>query len=104
MKWIGELYRPTIGLLGCTNPTELLTHATGPGRLLTGEMDPDEAARVAEMLGVDYAIPCHHISPTPDLDAFVERCSHHDTSGKREALIPVVGETRVFHPRGEGPA
>jgi L-ascorbate metabolism protein UlaG (beta-lactamase superfamily) len=97
MSWIGELYGPTVGLLGCTTPVELVD--PGPGRVLTGEMSPDEAARAAEALGVDVAVPCHFISPTPDLDVFVEQCRVHDTSGARRAVVPVVGETLTVSPR-----
>ena len=51
MRLIGELYRPTVGLLGCTLPKELSHRIPGPATFLTGEMDADEAARTAEMLG-----------------------------------------------------
>jgi L-ascorbate metabolism protein UlaG (beta-lactamase superfamily) len=51
MRLIGELYRPTVGLLGCTLPKELSHRIPGPATFLTGEMDADEAARAAEMLG-----------------------------------------------------
>jgi L-ascorbate metabolism protein UlaG (beta-lactamase superfamily) len=98
MRWIGELYRPTIGLIGCTTPFELEEGEVGAGRILTGEMDPDEAARAAEMLGVEHAIPCHFIAPTADLAVFVERCRHHDSSGARRISVPVVGETVVVEP------
>src|SRR5439155_1146962 len=55
MRLIGELYRPTVGLLGCTLPKELSHRIPGPATFLTGEMDADEAARVAEMLGLERA-------------------------------------------------
>ena len=45
MRLIGELYRPTVGLLGCTLPRELSHLIPGPATFLTGEMDADEAAR-----------------------------------------------------------
>jgi L-ascorbate metabolism protein UlaG (beta-lactamase superfamily) len=61
-------------------------------------MDPDEAARAAEMLGVEHAIPCHFIAPTADLAVFVERCRHHDSSGARRISVPVVRETVDVEP------
>ena len=39
MRLIGELYRPTVGLLGCTLPRELSHLIPGAGTFLTGEMD-----------------------------------------------------------------
>ena len=39
MTLIGELYKPTVGLLGCTLPRELSHLIPGPGTFLTGEMD-----------------------------------------------------------------
>jgi L-ascorbate metabolism protein UlaG (beta-lactamase superfamily) len=99
MRWIGELYRPTVALLGCTTPFELEEDEVGPGRILTGEMDPDEAARAAELLGVEHAIPCHFIAPTPDLDVFVERCRRHDSTGTRRVTVPVTGGTLTLEPR-----
>lgn len=98
MRLFGELYRPTVGIFGCTNPTELLEEDAGAGELLTGEMDPDEAALAAEMLGVQMAIASHYIAPTADLDAFRERVAARDSSGRRVALAPAVGQTVVVEP------
>ena len=44
----------------------------GPGTFLTGEMDPDEAARAAEMLGLELAVACHYLASNEDVDRFVE--------------------------------
>jgi L-ascorbate metabolism protein UlaG (beta-lactamase superfamily) len=96
MRLLGELYRPTVALLGCTQPVELLLDVPGPGRFLTGEMTPDEAARVAEMLGVSIAVACHYISRTEEVDEFLELVGHHDTSGSRAAVGPEVGDTLVL--------
>jgi L-ascorbate metabolism protein UlaG (beta-lactamase superfamily) len=96
MRLFGELYRPTVGIFGCTNPVELLAHESGAGELLTGEMDPDEAALAAEMLGVQIAIASHYIRPTPDLDTFRKRVGVRDSTGRRVALTPDVGQTIVI--------
>lgn len=93
MRLIGELYRPTVGLIGCTQPRELLSEVPGPGTYLTGELSPDEAGRVAEMLGVEIAVACHYLTPNEDVDAFVQAVGEHDTSGRRQALAPLPGET-----------
>lgn len=91
MRLFGELYRPTVGIFGCTDPIELPD--AGAGELLTGEMDPDEAAYAAEMLGVDVAIAAHYLSRTPAVDEFVSRVRARDSSGRRQALAPEVGQS-----------
>jgi L-ascorbate metabolism protein UlaG (beta-lactamase superfamily) len=98
MKLIGELYRPTVGLLGCSQPQELLAGVPGPGRLVTGELSPDEAARVAEMLGVELAVACHYLEPNDDVDAFVRAVGVHDSTGRRRVVAPRVGETLTIEP------
>ena len=95
MRLIGTLYRPTAGLIGCAQPTELLD-TTAAGDVLTGEMSPDEAARAAEMLGVRIAVASHYLDRVPEVDEFVELVAQHDTTGQRQALAPDVGETIVF--------
>jgi L-ascorbate metabolism protein UlaG (beta-lactamase superfamily) len=98
MRLIGELYRPTVGLLGCTLPRELSHLIPGPGDFLTGEMDPDEAARSAEMLGVELAVACHYLEPDDEVSQFLELVPAHDTTGKRRAVAPLIGETIVVEP------
>lgn len=96
MSLIGELYRPTVGLLGCTVPRELLERVPGPGRILTGEMDADEAARVAEMLGVEIAVASHYLEPDEEVERFLSLVPKYDTTGRRKAVAPAVGETLVI--------
>ncbi|HEU0335364.1 MAG TPA: MBL fold metallo-hydrolase [Gaiellaceae bacterium] len=100
MRLIGELYRPTIGLLGCTLPRELSHHIPGPATFLTGEMDADEAARVAEMLGVDLAVACHYLAKDEQVERFLELVPRYDTTGKRQVVAPEVGETLVVDAAG----
>ncbi len=95
MRLIGELYKPTLGLLGCTVPHELLDRVPGPGKFLTGEMDADEAARVAEMLGLEIAVACHYLEPDAEVARFLELVPHYDTTGRRKVVAPKVGETLV---------
>lgn len=96
MRLFGELYKPTVGIFGCTNPVELLAEEPGAGELLSGEMDPDEAALAAEMLGVHVAVASHYLSPTTDCDEFVQRVAARDGTGTRTAVVPKVGETLTF--------
>jgi hypothetical protein len=98
MSLIGELYKPTVGLLGCTLPRELSYLIPGPGTFLTGEMDPDEAARAAEMLGLELAVACNYLEPNEDVDRFVEIVPRYDTTGNRRVVAPLVGETLVVEP------
>ena len=102
MRLIGELYRPTVGLLGCTLPRELSHLIPGPGTFLTGEMDADEAARAAEMLGLELAVACHYLAPDDEVDRFLELVPKHDTTGKRRVVAPLVGETLVVDPATTG--
>lgn len=95
MKLIGELYRPTVGLLGCTQPRELLAAVPGPGEYLTGELTPDEAARVAEMLNLDVAIACHYLTHNEEVDDFLRLVAEHDTTRTRLAIAPRIGDTVV---------
>jgi L-ascorbate metabolism protein UlaG (beta-lactamase superfamily) len=96
MRLLGELYRPTVGLLGCTVPTELLDRVPGPGTFLTGEMDADEAARTAEMLGLELAVACHYLEPDDEVERFLRLVAEYDSSGRRRAVAPLVGETLVL--------
>jgi L-ascorbate metabolism protein UlaG (beta-lactamase superfamily) len=100
MSLIGELYKPTVGLLGCTVPHELLARVPGPGRFLTGEMDADEAARVAEMLGLEIAVACHYLEPDAEVAKFLDLVPKYDTTGRRHAVAPRVGETLVVDGAG----
>jgi L-ascorbate metabolism protein UlaG (beta-lactamase superfamily) len=98
MRLIGELYRPTVGLLGCTTPRELFHWVPGPGTFVTGEMDADEAARVAEMLGLELAVACHYLTLDDEVARFLELVPKYDTTSKRRAVAPRVGETLVVEP------
>jgi L-ascorbate metabolism protein UlaG (beta-lactamase superfamily) len=95
MRLFGELYRPTVGLLGCTVPHELLDRVPGPGRYLTGEMDADEAARAAEMLGLEIAVACHYLAKDDEVARFLELVPQYDSTGARQVVAPEVGDTLV---------
>lgn len=61
LKLIGELYKPTVGCVGITQPQEILQRVSGPGRILSGEMNPREGALAAQWLGLRTVLPCHYI-------------------------------------------
>ena len=74
MSLFGSLYRPSVGLLGCTLPYELEADPDGDPpacKFVSGEMSPKEAALVAEMLGVDVAVACHYLTLNDEVDAFL---------------------------------
>ena len=98
MRLIGQLYRPTVGLLGCTQPKSLLASLNaGAGNVLTGEMDPDEAALAAEFLGVRYALATHYDDPDDvDVRRFLKRVPEVDSSGRRIPMALRAGQTLVI--------
>jgi L-ascorbate metabolism protein UlaG (beta-lactamase superfamily) len=89
MRFIGELHRPTVGLLGCGQPYQLLREVyTGAGEVVTGEMDPDEAAIAADLLGVRFAVASHYDDVQhPDVQRFLAAVPERDTTGQR---IPIA--------------
>lgn len=96
MHFIGDLYRPTVGLIGCSQPYELEEGVIQAGKELTGEMAPDEAAQVAEMLGVKVAVACHYFTLNSDTAQFLDRIPVHDKSGSRQAIAPLPGDIFVI--------
>jgi L-ascorbate metabolism protein UlaG (beta-lactamase superfamily) len=91
MRLIRELYRPTVGLLGCTQPWSILP--SGPGKVMTGEMSPREAAMAAELLGVEWAVACHYEEVDhPDVVEFLTEVAKQDSTGKRRRLALKPGE------------
>jgi L-ascorbate metabolism protein UlaG (beta-lactamase superfamily) len=103
MRLMADLYRPTIGLLGCAQPVELFAMVPGPGTFLTGEMSPREAALAAEFLNLKVAIACHYLDPAQsDVQEFLRLVPKEDTSGRRLALAPEVGATVIVETANQG--
>lgn len=95
MELIGSLHRPTVGLLGVTQPWSLV--AAGGGEVVTGEMSPQEAALAAEMLGVRYAVATHYDDADhPDIKDFIDAVPEHDSSDRRIPLALRPGQTLVI--------
>ncbi|MGH8923864.1 MAG: MBL fold metallo-hydrolase [Acidimicrobiia bacterium] len=87
MKLIGSLHRPTVGLIGCTQPWALVP--PGAGKVTTGEMNPAEAALAAEMLGVRFAVATHYLETNdPAVTEFVDLVA----SQRDPPLVPIVLE------------
>lgn len=103
LRLIGELYEPTVGLIGCSQPQELLATVPGPGRLVTGEMSPREAALAAEMLGLRVAVASHYFDAAhEDVREFLSLVPTYDPGGGRVAVAPRVGETLVVNAGPDG--
>lgn len=64
MKIIGELYKPTVGLLNVGVPEVHQGTKHGVNLYLAGEMDAEEAVMAAKFLDLKYAIPCHFDNPS----------------------------------------
>lgn len=96
MKMIGELYAPTVGILGCAQTDGLPD--PGAGSLLTGEMTPDEAARAAEWLGVQEVVATHYMHPGPEIAELRRRVPVYDSSGKRVVHALSGGESLTLEP------
>lgn len=97
MRLTAQLHQPTIGLMGCSQPYALLPDLyPGSGEVVTGEMDPDEAALAAEFLGLRIAVASHYLdTDEDDVHRFLERVPIHDTSGRRVAIALRPDETLV---------
>jgi len=103
MRMIGELYQPTVGILGIAQTDGLPD--PGAGQVLTGEMNPDEAAQAAEWLGVRHAIATHYMEPGPEADEFRRRVPVRDTTGQRIVHVPRAGDVITIEPvEGELPS
>lgn len=86
LKLIAEIYKPTIGCLGITQPFELEEDPCA-GKLLTGEMNPREGALAAQWLGLDIVLPCHY-QDDPDCDDVREFERYLEEARKRGERVP----------------
>jgi L-ascorbate metabolism protein UlaG (beta-lactamase superfamily) len=104
LKLIGELYRPTIGCVGITNPSEILSRVSGPGRLLSAEMSPREGALAAQWLGLETILPCHYIDPDCEDVREFNRCLD-EACGRGEqvpeSLVLKPGDVHTIEPVAE---
>ena len=96
LRLIGELYRPTVGLIGCTHPKQLPQPVlAGPGTLVTGEMSPGEAAMAARFLGVKVAVATHYLDHRdPEVLEFLQLAGAGD--GAPAAFAPAPGQRLVI--------
>jgi len=97
LRLIAELYRPTIGCIGITQPVELLARVSGPGRMLTGEMTPREGALAAQWLQLETVLPCHYIDPDcEDVRAFGRYLAEARSQGEQVPQSVVLKPGEVY--------
>lgn len=82
LKLQGELYKPTHGAIGITQPVEILHTFEGPDKVVTGEMNALEGFLAAQWLGLKNVLPCHYINPdNPDVREFEKYISDNHLKG-----------------------
>jgi L-ascorbate metabolism protein UlaG (beta-lactamase superfamily) len=96
LKLVGELYQPTVGLIGCAQTDGLAD--PGAGQVVTGEMNPDEAGLAAEWLGLRVLVGTHYMIPGPEMEELRRRAAHHDSTGQRVVHAPRSGEVITIEP------
>lgn len=95
MELIGRVHRPTVGLIGVTQPWSLV--AEGAGEVQSGEMSATEAAIAADLLGVRYAVATHYEDREhADVSRFLEAMSAGWDPAVRVPLALGVGDTLVI--------
>lgn len=95
LRLIGELYRPTVAIIGPTHPKEIAV-LEGPGRLLTGELSPAEAALGVRMLGSRIAVASHYLdADDQEIAAFSADLATAVDGSARVVVAPRPGETIV---------
>jgi L-ascorbate metabolism protein UlaG (beta-lactamase superfamily) len=103
LRLIGELYQPTIGCVGITQPVEILERVIGPGRILTGEMSPREGVLAAQWLGLEIVLPCHYIEADCDeVREFKQRLAEAQGRGERAPQPVVLKAGEIFEVSGKG--
>lgn len=102
LKLIGELYQPTIGCVGITNPVELDVHEVAAGQMMSAEMSPREGALAAQWLGLKTVFPCHYINP--DCDDVREFNRHLESARGNGTHVPksvVLKPGDIYHVSSE---
>ncbi len=102
LKLIGDLYQPTIGCVGITQPWEILDRVSGPATVLSGEMTPREGVLATRWLGLDTVLPCHYINPDhDDVREFVsltEAAIADGEAGPRQVKVLAPGDEITCEP------
>ena len=101
LRLIAELYQPTIGCLGITNPVEIEGDEVAAGHMLSAEMSPREGALAAQWLGLQTVFPCHYINPDcDDVREFNEHLEQARTNGNHVPHCVVLKPGDTFMVNG----
>ncbi|MGA2974649.1 MAG: MBL fold metallo-hydrolase [Spirochaetia bacterium] len=102
LKLIGEMYRPTIGLISCCEVEKNYLTAHGILDHYASEMTGDEGALAALWLRVDFALCNHYLYPENhvDIDRFVSLLNARtsDESPQTKPVVMRAGDTFIYPP------
>lgn len=88
MKLIGDLYKPTIGFMHISLPSEKGVGMPHPEYYKTGELTPAEGLLASEWLGLKTVIASHYIDPgTDDVKEFSRLVEENRSLGKYSPQI-----------------
>jgi L-ascorbate metabolism protein UlaG (beta-lactamase superfamily) len=91
MKLIGELYKPTIGLMHVSLPSEEGVGMPHPECYKTGELTPAEALLASEWLGLSTVIASHYVDhECADVKEFSALVEENRQSGKYAPKVIIL--------------
>jgi len=99
MKLIGELYKPTIGFMHISLPSEEGVGMPHPECYKTGEITPGEGLLASEWLGLKTVITSHYVNhECDDVKEFVRIVEENKKSGRYapEVIVMKNGEEISF--------
>jgi len=102
LKLIGDLYRPTVGLICACELEQDYLESLGLQDHYGNEMSGDEGALAAAWLGVQYALCCHYLNPEgrEDVARFVSALRARAAEpGAPQPVILKPGETFIYPPQ-----
>ena len=102
LKLMGELYRPSIGLIGCSLPSVDFQISHGYGVLHEPEMTAHEAALAALWLKLEYVLANHYFQAggNPDVERFMTLINnlHSDEGPVAKPIIQNPGDVFIYPP------
>jgi L-ascorbate metabolism protein UlaG (beta-lactamase superfamily) len=107
LKLIGELYKPTVGLMHVSLPGAEGLRLPHHDMYQSGELTPYEAALACQWLNLRHIITSHYVDPdVDDVKQFVQIMRSIDRHDGTAPMVTVMkpGETIVLSPDESGPA
>ena len=97
MKSIGEIYKPTLGLMHVTLPKIGPTRMPYQESYKCGELSPETALIASKRLGLEELIVSHYVDPeNDDVKKFVELVKENRKKGKYAPKTTVLKPGEVF--------